>query len=259
MCHNILAIDEISYLERQRKDESVPDYFLDNFDCYLPKLEKDFYLRVLLKKLLFDIDILEVEYFLSFQYDNSKNPTDFIRALKYKVLPSIEKIIGNANISFDGWSSYTSEIILENDFIETEGVIKNKFYTLEMFYQWTAFDKLEEDLKERVNIILDFNKKIEQIENSFDIKKLSWEGKPSHLAFLIRNLVDEGYITPPLNANKEINCSELARQILTAFNIQKGKINTFRIYLDSESDKHFQIKNNFNNQGFHLPNSGFVG
>lgn len=260
MYQNIFALDEVSFKDRTSSNEAPSEYTLNNYSYYQPKLEKDFYLRVFLKKSLFDIDILELEDFLTFQHENSPNDEKFIKMLKLKILPSIEKIIKNASVSIEGNGGYHKQIKLEGDFIETEDVVKNRNYEFYMFYHKVAIDSLEEDIKERTIIISDYIKKVDDFKINDNPNALTWSGKPSHLAFIIRNLIDEGYITAPLGHDKEINYTELSRQILSSFTVANDTtINTLKVYVNSDSDKHTKLKENFNNQGFHLPNSGFLG
>ncbi|GAA4235698.1 hypothetical protein GCM10022291_18300 [Postechiella marina] len=258
MYQNIFALDQISFKDRKNTKEVPSEYTLNNYSYYEPKLEKDFYLKVFLKKALFDIDILELEDFLTFQNDNSINPERFIKTLKLKVLPSIKTIIKNAYSSLAGGMEYYKEIKLEDGFIETEGTIKNSEFEYYMFYHWTHIGKLTEEFEERHSITLNFIEKLSSTNTNST--PLNWCGKPSHLAFLVRSLIDEGYISPPTGKDKEINLTELSRQIISAFNLEsKTTPNTLRVYLNSESEKHINLKKNFDNQGFNLPDSGLLG
>ena len=257
MYKTIFAIDEVLFKDKKNKNTPSSEYTLNNYNYYEPKLDKDFYLNLFIKKSLFDIDIIELDNFLFFQYENSKNNEKFIKILKFKIIPSIDKIIRNSNHSFDGISSYYKQVELEDGFIETEGKIKHPELEFRMFYNLSSFNRLTEDLEARKFIILEY---IKSLESSNNINTINWSGKPSHLAFLIRTLVDEGYIEPPVGKDKEINHMELSRQVLNSFNIKnKTTLNTIRMYLNSETEKHIKLRDNFNNQGFNIPNSGLLG
>jgi hypothetical protein len=258
MYQNIFAIDEISFLKRKEKKEKCPEYFLNNFNYYYPKLEENFYLKYFIRELLFDIDILYVDEFLDVQFENSKNPDKLLKIITLKVIPAIDNIINNNKFMISE-GGYYNEIRLDDGFIETEGIIKKENYEYSSFYHITALGNLTEDLKQRRAIVCKYVENIVAIKNNTNQNLITWSGKVSYLAFLIRNLVDEGYISPPKKKNKEINLSELSRQILASFQIVDGTTdNTLRVYLDSEHHKHIDIKKKFNNQGFHLPDSGSI-
>lgn len=259
MYQNIFALDEVSFKERKKTDEDYPAYALNNYNYYESMLEKDFYLRVFIKKSLFDIDILELDDFLFFQYENTENQEKFLKILELKIIPTFDKIINNANFSLEG-GRYFNQTELEDGFAETEGVIKNKNYEFSVFYHKTVADNLSEDLKQRKTIILSFIKKISELGNITTHKQLRWSGKPAHLAFIISQLAAEGYIDAPLKNDNEINYTEFSRIILESFSFQKNpSIDTLRRYLNSDDEKHISLKNNFDNFGFHLPNSRLLG
>lgn len=260
MYQNIFALDKVPFIDKKDKPQSSSNYYLNNYLYYEKKFEKDFYLNVFLKKALFDVDILELEDFLIYQNENTSKSEKFIKILKLKILPSIKVIITNASISFTGIDKYHQQIKLEGDFIETEGVIKNRNYEFHMFYHKVAVFNLEEDLKERAIIISDYINKIENIEINNNTETLNWCGKPSHLAFIISQLIDEGYIQAPVKKDNEINHSEISRIILKIFSFQKAPSpETLRRYLNNNDDKHLNLKKSFDNAGYHLPHSAILG
>ncbi|WP_418604598.1 hypothetical protein [Hwangdonia sp.] len=259
MYQNIFAIDEISFQSRKEKKETCPQFILNNYEYYNPKLESDFYLKYFIRELLFDIDILDVNDFLSTHYDNSKNPTKLLNVIRHKILPCIDTIISNAKFSINE-GGYYKETKLEDGFVETEGVVKNQRYEYFMFFHITAVNNLEADLKERKVLITNFIENSNNIEAFSEVSSLKWIGKPSHLAFIISQLIDEGYIDAPMKNNNEINHTELSRMILKLFSFQKPPSKeTIRKYLNVNEDKHVSLKNSFINTGFHLPNSGLLG
>jgi len=259
MYQDVFTIDNLLFKDRKEKKESVPQYMLKNFSYYQPKLEKEFYLKHFIRELLFEIDILEVKTFLEFQFGNSKHQDKFLDIITLKVLPKIDTIIDHAQASFTG-NSYYNEIPLEDDFVETEGVIKNPNYDDDMFYHLTALGRLRNDLAQRKIIISDYVATMHRSRNNNNPELLKWSGKPSHLAFLIRQLVDQGYIEAPRGNDKEINLSALTRNVMASFNCEKElKFNTLKPFLDTESDQYFKLNENFKKQKFRLPDSGLLG
>ncbi len=259
MYKDIFTIDNVLFKERKEKKESVPKYVLKNFNYYQPKLEKEFYLKHFIRELLFDIDILEVEVFLEFQFGNSQYQDEFLKIISLKVLPKIDTIIDHAQASFTG-HGYYNEIPLEDDFVKTEGVIKNPNYDDSMFYHLTALGHLHNDLAQRKIIISEYVATIHRSRNNNNPDLLKWRGKLSHLAFLTRQLVDQGYIEAPTGNDKEINLSALTRNVMASFNCEKElNFNTIRSFLNSASDRYFKLNENFEKEGFSLPDSGLLG
>lgn len=259
MYQDVFTIDKVLFKDRKVRKESVPKYVLKNFNYYHPKLEEEFYLKHFIRSLLFDIDILEVEAFLEFQFGNSQYQDEFLRIITFKIMPKIDTIIDHAQPSFTG-NSYYNEVPLEDDFVETESVIKNPNYEDSMFYHLTALGRLHNDLAQRKIIISEYVATIHQSQNNNNPDLLKWVGKPSHLAFLIRQLVDQGYIEAPIGNDKEINLSALTRNVMASFTHEKEiKFNTIKPFLDSESDQYFKLNESFKKQRFSLPDSGLLG
>ena len=83
MFQNIFAIDSVQF-SKNKNDKTK--YLLHNYNQFLPKLKADFYLRYFTKEILFDIDILEVNDFLNFQFEHTENTDKLIDILKLKVI-----------------------------------------------------------------------------------------------------------------------------------------------------------------------------
>ena len=75
-------------------------------------------------------------------------------------------------------------------------------------------------------------------------------------------LVQNEYIKPPTTLTKnginkgkiKINYNQLARDILTAFNMSEhNSIDTLRAYLNPDSPKYIEVKKSFDFNGFSLP------
>jgi hypothetical protein len=253
MYQDAFAIDEILFTERKKTQHQVPNYFLNNYNYYLPKLEKEFYLKYFLRELLFDLDIVEVDEFLDNQYANSKNQGQFIKIITLKVIPAIDNIINNAQTSMSE-GGYYEEIKLEDGFIETEGVVKNEKYELRMFYHLTSLQNLEEDLLYRKKLIVDYLARINALTDNENTNLLKWRGKPAHLAFIISQLIDKRFIDAPIKTNGEINYTELSKQILTSFKLDSNpKIDTLRKYANPDDEKYQSLLGTFDDKSFKIP------
>ena len=253
MYNDIFAIDEMPFNERQKSDELANPYLLKNYSFFGPKLDKELYYNYFLKTILFDIDIMELEDFLNFQFGKSRNPEKLLNIIELKAVSDIKKIISNASINGRA-ISYRNEKNIEYGFVESEGIIKNKSYDFQVFYSITASNKLKENLLQRKKIILKSYSKYTLVINGKDPNLLTWSGKPSHLAFIIRTLSDEGYIKMPKKYNNEDSVAEFTRQIMNSFNIlDEVKESSMSKYVSINNDKHQEVKENFKRNGFQLP------
>ena len=260
MYKDIFAIDEIPFNEIKDLDEKTSPYLLKNYSFFGPKLDKELYYNYFLRTSLFDIDIMELEDFLKFQFDNSRNFERLIKLIEFKVIPDIDLIISTASIGGNGmFLGYNDVIVHEYGFVETDGTIKNKLFDIQVFKAITAAENLKPNLKKRKLILKKLITAMIESETNLNLKKLNWIGKPSHLAFIIRNLIDEGYIDAPIKYNNEINLSLLAKQLMNTFHIENGSTeNTLVKYLNPNSEKHQALAENFSEQKFHMPNSGLL-
>ncbi|CAM3427102.1 hypothetical protein [Zobellia roscoffensis] len=257
MYQNVFSIDETYYKSRIENGEPLPEYQLNNYDYYLPRLEEDIYLRIFLKKLLFDIDILQVSEYLDFHYENSQRNNKLIQIIELKVLPAVDNIIANSSINLNG--GYPSQRKLEDGFVDIEGTFKNDQYEFSTFYHITGFKKLSEGLTKRKLIIFDWLKTFSIQNEPLKFTPIKWCGKPSHIGIVVNELIQQGYIEAPLNSNDEINYSELSRTILKMFSFDKpSSVETLRRYLNPDDNKHIPVKENFDNQGFNIPHSGLT-
>tara|TARA_R110000850_G_scaffold98964_1_gene205182 strand:- start:460 stop:1257 length:798 start_codon:yes stop_codon:yes gene_type:complete len=250
------AIDKNSFKDIKEESEYYTNPFLlNNYDYYEPKLIEDFYIKYFTKVLLFEIDVLELKDFLIYHFDNCINSDSYIMILDLKVIPKTKEIIENAVVDLGPGGGYYKEIKLEDGFIETEGVIKNPKYEYGVMLHYTALATVQNDLSKRIEIITAFINNL-QTENSTNKDLLKWNGKPSHVAYIISRLVDEGYIAAPLKNDGEINYTELSRQILDSFDFKQKtpSIESLRRYSNEDSDKFLLIDKKFKNEGFHVPN-----
>ncbi|MBP94064.1 MAG: hypothetical protein CMC55_08105 [Flavobacteriaceae bacterium] len=248
------AIDKNSFKDVKEESEYYTNPFLlNNYDYYEPKLIEDFYIKYFTKILLFEIDILELKDFLEYHFDNCINSDSYIMMLELKIIPKTKEIIENAVADLEPNQGFYKEIKLDDGFVETEGVIKNSKYEYGIMLHYTAVVKCQNDLKKRAEIIASF---LKNLNTNTRKDNLEWAGKPSHVAYIISRLVDEGYIAAPLKNDGEINYTELSRQILNSFDFKQKipSIESLRRYSNEDSDKFLLIDKKFKNEGFHIPN-----
>ncbi|MFG6685259.1 hypothetical protein ACGK9U_01655 [Mariniflexile sp. HNIBRBA6329] len=256
------VINDIHYNKLKEDEKNTNSNFdLNNFDYYEPKLIEDFYLKHFLRKFLFDIDILNLEQFIYYQYDYCKNPNDFISIIKYKVDPIAQDIIDNAGFAL-GHEGYYKEIRLEDDFAETEGVIKNYQYEVPFFYYTAGIRKNKAELLKRVEILKTFIEKLDSLVEGLLPAPLEWVAGSAQLGFIISMLVQNGYIKPPIGQKNNgknkgkigVNHSQLARDVLAAFKIPgQGSENSLKLYLNPTNYKNTEISKKLISNGFFLP------
>ncbi|WP_299101984.1 hypothetical protein [uncultured Winogradskyella sp.] len=252
---DVFAIDSIAYNKREtkrNKDEAI--YQLNNYNYYEPKLDDDFYLKYFTHQLLLVTDIMELEEFLEYHYNNCNHNENYVQLLDLKVLPKIEELIENAQVNLGG-RGYFEENILDDGFVETEGVIKNWNYDYPYMLHYVAAMNLQKDLVKRFSIILGFLKDLDS--SSEKQSGLIWKGKPSHLAFFIAQFIQEGYIDPPRKRDGDINNQELSKIILNSFKVEpmRPSIETLKKYCNTDSERYVKLKERFSKSEFHLPNS----
>lgn len=204
MYNDIFAIDYIPFNQRQELDEQVNPYLLKNYLFFGPKLDSEQYYNYFLRTCLFDIDIMELEDFFKFQYKESNNPDKVIKTIEFKIIPDINEIIKNASAGGNGSIfSDKNEVEFRNGFHKIKGIIKNKNFEVEILKATTAITMLKQELKKRKSLLLQIIKENKKITGSLNQNKLKWIGKPSHLAMIIRELANNGYIDLLPRGSKE--------------------------------------------------------
>ncbi|MGY0391196.1 hypothetical protein ACW5R3_01385 [Bizionia sp. KMM 8389] len=248
------AIDEISYSKRKLEKDFISEPFrLNNYDYYEPKLDNNFYVRYFINVLLFNTDILELKDFLQYNYDYCNNPDQYFSILDHKIIPKIAELIDNAEMNLLG--GHFKEIILDDGFFETEGVIKHETYEYSTMRHKVSFGNLQNDFKKRIEVIESF---LATYQDKQAVKPLRWIAGPSHLAIVIRELIDQGYIEADKNRG-EINCSKLSRDLMQAFFIKDCESpKSIEIYLSNGNGRHNRAKKSFENAGFCIPPVDFT-
>ena len=249
------AIDSKTFENRKEDKSSEKHKFtLNNFDYYQPKLVDDFYLKYFIKELLFETDIFELKDFLEYHYDYCENPEKYYKILDFKVIPKIEEIIDNAELSIGG-REYYDEKHLEDGFVETEGVIKNYDYDYRMMNHRAAWDKLQNDFKKRIEIIKVF---VKNYKGDDVVKPLKWIAGPSQLAIVVRELIDKGYMQAD-ETRGEINNAQLARELFKVFAIEECvSSKSIEIYLSPVNMRNIKAKKKFEDCGFCIPDAKFT-
>jgi hypothetical protein len=250
------AIDEIFFkdLTDIDKDEKSK-YQLNNFNFYEPKLVDGFYLKYFIHNLLFEIDILELKEFLIYHYDYCDNPEIYYEILDFKVIPKIQDFIDNTESHLGNGIGYYQEKKLDYGFVESEGVIKNWNYDFPSMLHRSAWLKLQNTFKKRIQIISDF---ILDYKDKYQTKPLKWIAGPSRLAIIIRELIDKGYMSAD-ETRGEVNNAQLARELYKIFAIDNCESSkSIEIYLSPQNARNKSAKNNFENLGFCIPDAKFT-
>ncbi len=105
-----------------------------------------------------------------------------------------------------------------------------------------------------INIL---KKKVIEIQEDIEItetveSKLKWNGKASHLGFLIGQLAELEYINTPVRPNGEINYTLFAKEVLTTFHANTTE-STLTKYLNSATEKSQETERNFKKAKFNIP------
>jgi hypothetical protein len=87
--------------------------------------------------------------------------------------------------------------------------------------------------------------------------KIKWIGKPSQLGFIIRQLVDMGYIEAPLRTNGEINYTQFAKNVIETFDVETTT-DTLIKYLNFDSEKSESLIRKFQDNGFNIPHKNII-
>ncbi|WP_040247459.1 hypothetical protein [Psychroserpens mesophilus] len=251
---DVFVVNKIHY-NKSQEDVDL-NYQLNNYDYLEPKLVDDFYLKYFVYKILFELDILEIDDFLSFHFEEAQNKKLFTQIIKHKLLQKIDYLVNNAKAYMPEGGS-NDEIKLEDGFIETKGKILKPLFEDYLISHKVAWQELKENIIYRKSIIEDFMKGVNQLQTQKEVgEKLVWSGKPSHLAYFISQLIEEGYIEPPRKRNDDINYQKLSNRILNSFDFANDipSNETLKKYGNVDAEKYITLNERFVNHGFHLPN-----
>lgn len=106
------------------------------------------------------------------------------------------------------------------------------------------------------------NNKIEEIKEVMESEKsdelkLKWNGKPSHLGYIIGQLAQQDYIEPPKRDNGEINFTQFAKDVLRIFKSEATQ-GTLSAYLNINNEKSQETHRNFEKAKFNIPHKKIV-
>ncbi|WP_323786991.1 hypothetical protein [Psychroserpens sp.] len=249
------AIHQIEFNQLNKDDiENSSKFVLQNYCCYEPKLDVNFYLKYFIYKLLFDTRIIELTDFLEYHYDYCENPEKYYSILDLEIIPKILEIIENAEPNFQGRGYYNEEV-LEGGFIESEGVIYNWDLDYPKMYHLAGLKKLQNQFKKRIQIVQGF---VDEYEEKAMTKPLKWISGPSQLAIVIRELINKGYMEAD-KTRGEINNSRLSRELFKAFSIEDcDSPKSIEIYLSSGNKRYQKAKEVFDKRGFSIPDADYT-
>ncbi|MGS2725263.1 hypothetical protein ACU8DI_01550 [Psychroserpens sp. BH13MA-6] len=223
---------------------------LNNYNHYEPKLPKDFYLNYFIHDLLFVVDIMELQDFLTYHLDNVENPLVFCKLLDLKVIPTMKSVVENAEVNWNGRNS--DEIELEDGFYELNNIVTRFGYAYRDMCHKAGLYQPRQELVKKIEEAELFLKNNYSAQSNFN--RLRWDGENSHLSYIISELVNQGFIEPPRQNSGEINYSELCRQIKTSFNLTKDfNIGAQRKFASPDNEKYQGLDYKFKNENFHIP------
>lgn len=88
--------------------------------------------------------------------------------------------------------------------------------------------------------------------------KIKWNGKKTHIGYILGILAQKGYVDAPKNKNGEINHSAFARLIKQNFDVDVDS-ESLRKYLNPADDKYEENKKSFDKAKFNIPDIIEVG
>ena len=217
------------------------------------KLVEDFYVNYFFYKILFEIDLIELNEFINYHFIESDFQEELLDVLEYKVIPLIGNIIEKQNIAYEIYNGNPE--LGFGLYFETQSNkrIFKPLYTYEYFYYLTALKGLSSDLNIRMELIKKYIAKYRGGKE--DLPKLHWIGNASHLGFIISVLIEKGFINPPYK-NGSPNIKLVSKQILNSFDFShdsKPTQATLERYVNNKDKKHNIVEEQFTTVGFHIP------
>lgn len=169
---------------------------------------------------------------------------------KYNI--TIEDVLKRSNIDLRFRKIISSKFEFNPASAEEEEVyyIQKAFFFY--FSNFFAYDLIEFLESKKVK-----SENFHELPDTNDAGKIKWVGKPSQLGFIIRQLVDLGYIEAPIRKDGEINYTQFAKNIRITFNI-KTTDDTLIKYLNFDSEKSQSIIRKFKESGFNIPHKNRI-
>lgn len=247
---NVLAISSKNNNELSNQKRESLSFSLKNYDHYEPKLPKDFYLNYFIHDLLFVVDIMELQDFLTYHLDNVENPLVFCKLVDLKVIPTMKSVVENAAVNWNGRNS--DEIELGDGFYELNNVVTRFGYAYSDMCHKAGFYQPKQELIKKIEEVELFLKNNYSAQSNFN--RLKWNGENSHLSLIISLLVGNDFIDGPINKNGEINYSALSRQIKNSFDLPKHWNTEVQSKFSSPDNSKFKrLYDRFKDKNFNIP------
>ncbi|WP_111682192.1 hypothetical protein [Winogradskyella tangerina] len=231
---------------RDKKDQSEfslidYSYLIDKYKDDNLRLDENFNLKYFLSKFILDVDILSTKDFLEHHYDYCDDPEEYYKVLELKVVPTVENVIEECQ-PYQMGMSYYKEIPLEDDFVNTEGVIKKRTFENNYFKHFTSATNKKHELQKKLELLKSF---VEEYKDPSPVTSLKWLAGPSELGVIIEELITKGYLDGP-KSRGEINNRRLAKELIKIFNCNENvALTSLQVYVNPNNKKNKQAKENF--------------
>ncbi|WP_370226543.1 hypothetical protein [Mesoflavibacter sp.] len=232
--------------EKDQSEFSLNDYsfLVDKYNDHKLRLDENFNLKYFLSKSIVEIDVLDINDFLTHHYDYCENPEKYYNVLELKVIPTFESVIENCKPYQIGFGFY-GEKPLEYGFVSTEGVIKKHAFENSYFENYIATTNKKHELQKKLEKIRSFVKDYINYKDSPRTSSLKWLAGPSELGVLVEELITKGYLDGPKNRG-EINSRQLAKELIEVFNCDENvALTSLQAYVNPDNKKNKQAKENF--------------
>lgn len=195
-------------------------------------------------------------YFLNYhlsEVKNTKGDEDFC------AVSTNEKLV-KYNVTFEDILNDNVEDTNLNEVLNTEYAKvteSNSYKEVAFEIQLELYQYIISYFKADMIKFLEDKKAAFSLDSSDSSSKIKWIGKPSQLGFIIRHLVDMGYIEAPVKKTGEINYTQFAKIVKTTFDIVTTE-DTLIKYLNFDSEKSQSIIRKFDEIGFNIPHKNRI-
>ncbi|TDY14143.1 hypothetical protein [Meridianimaribacter flavus] len=250
------AITKKIDLENFDKDDK-DDFDLYDFDAFLKKagvqypLVRDFYLNYFAYKLFFVIDVLDLNQFIKYHFNESEFQDELLDVLKYKIVPLLNTTIKRQRFKVDINTSH-KELQLDL-YLDQSNTVYMPYFESSHFYHLAYVNMLGDDLVCRKEIIEKFISLHEKKEAY--LPRLKWVGNFSHLSFIILSLIENGYIEKPMK-NYKLSITTISSLILESFDFENNSIpnkETLERFMRKSGAKYKNVEGQFETLGFKIP------
>lgn len=195
-------------------------------------------------------------YFLNYhlsEIENTKSDGDFC------VISANEKL-GKYNLTFEDILNDNVKDTNLNEVLNTEYTKvteSNSFKELAYDIQLELYHYFVSYFKADMIKFLEDKKAFFNLDSSDSSSKIKWNGKPSQLGIIIRELVEMGYIEAPKRKTGDINYTQFAKDVRATFNIETTE-DTLIKYLNLDTDKSQSITKKFQENSFNIPHINLI-